>query len=116
MSSYLRVKLAQDEGFQFRVLMLALAYAQDVMNIEVKPEEMGVQRLQMKAQELLNQPDTFKERLAFSVAARLGAEFLDPWVEDDTLDLLIPDVFDGLAGVKQGSAERPNRVDIPAER
>ncbi len=99
MSSYLRVKLAQDEGFQFRVLMLAIAYAQDVMNMEPKEGDDTVARLQAKAQDLLNQPDTFKERMAFSLAAKLGEDVLDPYVEDATLDALIPDIFDGIAGV-----------------
>lgn len=99
MSSYFRVKLAQDEGFQFRALILAIAYAQDVMNIEPKEDDVVLPRLQAKAQDLLNQPDTFKERVAFSLAAKLDENFLDPYVEDGTLDALIPDIFDGLAGV-----------------
>lgn len=97
MNSYRRVCLAQDEGFQQRVLILAIDYAHDVMNIEPKSD--NILRCQAKAVELLNQPESFKQRIAYSVVARLRSDLLDPAVDDESLVEILPDIFDALAGV-----------------
>lgn len=98
MESYKRVNLAQNETFQYRLLILFIDYAHDVMNIQ--KEDDNVAKLQAKAQELLNQPDSFKQRLAFSVAAKLPDDFLDIYVTDESIQEIVPDVFDAIAGVR----------------
>lgn len=111
MDSLMRYHTASKEDFQGRVLVLAIAHAQQIMNIVGKENDLA--KLKAKAVELLNSPDNFKERLALSVAALLpdeafqstkdevvsnGVTYMD-FIEDIDLELAIPDAFDALAGV-----------------
>lgn len=111
MSSYRRMQLATDTTFQLRVLILFINYAHDVMNLTQEDEI--TRKLQAKAQELLNQPDSFKERLSFSVAALLDDAYVDNAVEDGTIELLVEDIFDGIAGVS--STKRRNKPSPETE-
>lgn len=104
-----RYMRSQKEAFRGRVLMLATAHAHDIMNIE--PEratnaaaETALAKMQAKAVELLNNPDTFEKRFAISVAALLDMSVFDDATDEDLVPV-IRDVFDGIAGVSAGSGE-----------
>lgn len=110
-STRLRYFLASDDIFKARVLILAIQHGQDIMNIidsakEGEPPDADLAKLKQKAQELLNNPDSFKERLALSVAAMLDDSDVTTDVLDYKLDQIIVDAFDGLAGVSSARESR----------
>lgn len=100
MSSYLRQFVATQDSFKNRVLILALQHAHAIMNTPQEEEEnLDLARLKLKATELINQPVTFSERLALSVASLLYDSDVDLNVSDDVLIPVVADVFDALSGV-----------------
>ncbi len=87
-----------------RIVILAVELAHRIMN--TPGEDLQTFKLQAKAAELLNNPDSFKERLTLSVVALLQEEQLSSGVDDAELWLALEDGFDALAGVS-----RPPAVD-----
>lgn len=106
-----RYDVSEDEEFRGRVLIVAVTHAQEIMNIRGKEDDIDLLKLKAKATELLNSPDSFKERLALSVVSLLPEEVFHEGLitttvgalEDIDLELAIPDAFDALAGVTSGT-------------
>lgn len=100
-NSILRYMLFNNTLFQERVLILAVGVAHDFLNEQSMPEytEAGLARIQAKAAELINNPDGFRNRLVYSVVAKLNTKDVDEGVDDTVLNLLLLDIIDGLAGV-----------------
>jgi hypothetical protein len=98
-----RFDIADTRSFQDRILMLTLQHAHQVMDTPGDPGDTNATRLASKATEFLNQPEQFRERLALSTSALLSDDEVDEQLQagltDDDISLLIPDVFDALAGV-----------------
>lgn len=85
-----------------RILILSIGHAQELMNLRTPFDPLGdiaLAKLQAKAVELLNQPETFRDRLVLSVVSLMTEDDLDEGVDDVILEELIDDAFDALAGV-----------------
>lgn len=98
-----RVLIAQDTMFQNRLVILALEHAHDIMNVFAKDDDQDLKKLQAKAVELINNPEEFRKRLAWSVAALLLEEDVTTNVSDFVLQEDIRDCFDAMAGVTKVS-------------
>lgn len=92
-----RYLLFKNEIIQERILLLALRIAHEYLNSPSdKPDFV---KIQSKAMELINSPEGFKVRLAYSVVAMMDDTDLDMGIDDSDLESVIIDVFDGMAGV-----------------
>lgn len=94
----IRLELSQTAPFKDRVLIVAVKVAHEVMNTDTTEKNI---KLKMKCVELLNTPESFKDRLALSVAALLPPEFFTE-VRDRSdygdLGAVVIDVLDAIAG------------------
>ena len=92
-----RYLLFKNEVIQERILILTLRIAHEYLNTPSDKPDFA--KIQSKAMELINSPEGFKMRLAYSVVAMLDDGDLDIGVDDSDLEAVIIDVFDGMAGV-----------------
>ena len=96
--SIARLLLFKNEVFQERVLILAIKAAHEALN-ETASNINGLVKIQAKAAELINSPDGFKTRLAYSVVALLADDQVHEGIDDSDIHEILLDVLDGMAGV-----------------
>ncbi len=89
--------LTWDVEVRDRIVLLAVGHCQDLMNLSA--DDTDTAKLKAKASELLNNPESYKERLALSVVSLLAEDQLHDGVDDMELLGAIIDSFDALAGV-----------------
>jgi hypothetical protein len=98
LNSVERYELSQDPEFQGRVLMLTLRLCHKLID----SDEQNIYIL-TKAREIVANPETFKEKLALSIASVLELYDFDEdenmVVEDEDLESAIDDAFHAIAGV-----------------
>ena len=103
LTSYERYELSQDPVFQGRVLMMTLRLCHKLIDSDTDDLFMLT-----KAREIVTNPESFKDKLAFSIAATLE-EFdfeedkknITIIVTDDELQGAIDDAFHAIAGVSK---------------
>lgn len=87
--------LLEDKEFKELILLEAVRHAQVMLNVPT--DEFNI-RIKMKAAELLNQPEAFRDRLAYSVVSSWDFSANTPEAEGELLRQMIPDIFDAIAG------------------
>jgi hypothetical protein len=94
--SKLRYQLYQDNNFQGRVLILALTLCHAAMNDQSKYHD----KVLAKAIDILNYPESHKERIAMSAASLVSFdEQGEPLLTDEDLTKILIDAADAMAGV-----------------
>lgn len=89
-----RINLSKNDVFKDRVLMTAVQWCHTVMNHPTTDDNI---KLKSKAVEILNQPEAFRDRLAYSVAAIVPDYEVNPPVWE-TLWSKVADALDAIAG------------------
>lgn len=97
--SFFRQRLAENEEFKNRVVIIALQQAHEIMNLLSQEDDLDSIKLKNKATDIINQPSSYKERLSLSVAAMLPVGEVHDGVDDSVLDSVIRDILDAMAGV-----------------
>ena len=97
--TFFRQRLADNDEFKNRVVIIALQQAHQIMNLLASEDDLSNVKLKNKATDIINQPSSYKERLSLSVAALLPVEDLHDGVDDSVLDEVLRDVIDAMAGV-----------------
>lgn len=98
-TSFIRYLFTNNDTLKKRIVILAVAHAHGIMNLVGAPNDPVIFKLKAKATELLNNPQSFEDRLMISVASLLDKKDLDSGINDEVLMPVIIDVFDALAGV-----------------
>ncbi len=97
--TFFRQRLAENEEFRSRVLIILLQQAHELMNLPVVDTDIDSVKLRTKATDIINQPSSYKERVSLSVAALLPPGEVHEGVDDDVIDAVVRDVIDAMAGV-----------------